>query len=122
MKRALFVLPLVVACGSSPPPKVEGAPAASPPPPPASATVEAPKEPAKDPKKDTSTMTTFADDLAFMEKHGKRLTLTGEGDAKVALSAEWQGRVMTSAVSAQGRSLGWINRSFIEAKKTGTQF
>lgn len=67
-------------------------------------------------------MTTFADDVAFMEKNGKIITLTGEGDAKVALSPEWQGRVMTSGVGDKGRSLGWINRSFIEAKKTGTQF
>jgi hypothetical protein len=29
---------------------------------------------------------------------------------------------MTSAVSGDGRSLGWIHRSFIEAGKTGTQF
>lgn len=69
-----------------------------------------------------SPMTTFADDLAFMSRHGKIMTLAGEGEAKVALSAEWQGRVMTSGVGAQGRSLGWINRPFIEAGKTGTQF
>jgi hypothetical protein len=79
-------------------------------------------EPVKEPTKKEEAMTTFADDLAFMEKFGKIVTLTGEGDAKVALSAEWQGRVMTTGVGAQGRSLGWINRSFIEAKKTGTQF
>lgn len=68
------------------------------------------------------TMTTFADEVAFLEKHGTVITLTGEGDAKVALSAQYQGRVMTSGVGASGRSLGWINHSFIEAKKTGTQF
>ncbi len=40
----------------------------------------------------------------------------------MALSALYQGRVMTSAVSAKGRSLGWLNRPFIEAGKTGTAF
>lgn len=67
-------------------------------------------------------MTTFADDLAFLEKHGKPIVLSGEGGARVALSAEYQGRVMTSGVGEKGRSLGWINHAFIEARKTGTQF
>ncbi len=65
---------------------------------------------------------TFAEDLAFLQKHGKPIVLEGEGNAKIALSAEYQGRVMTSAVEPSGRSLGWLNRGFIEAKKTGTQF
>jgi Family of unknown function (DUF6786) len=40
----------------------------------------------------------------------------------VAVSPKYQGRVMTSAVVAEGRSLGWINRPFIAAGKTGTAF
>lgn len=40
----------------------------------------------------------------------------------MALSALYQGRVMTSAVSEHGRSLGWIHRAFIESKRTGTAF
>ena len=55
-------------------------------------------------------------------KYGTSSYLEGEGGAKIALSAEYQGRVLTSAVSDSGRSLGWLNRGFIEAKKTGTQF
>src|SRR5207248_868697 len=34
----------------------------------------------------------------------------------------YQGRVMTSAVDTAGKSFGWINRDFIAAGKTGTQF
>jgi Family of unknown function (DUF6786) len=65
---------------------------------------------------------TFADDLAFLEKHGPLLVLTTAGGGKVAVSPKYQGRVMTSAVAAEGRSLGWINRPFIAAGKTGTAF
>ena len=73
----------------------------------------------------TSTATTapsFADDLAFLTKHGPVHLLAGPGGARVAVSAKYQGRVMTSAVDARGQSFGWINRSFIDAAKTGTQF
>ncbi|MDF2694812.1 MAG: hypothetical protein K0S65_3195 [Labilithrix sp.] len=70
----------------------------------------------------TAAPPSFDDDLAFLNAHGKTLVLTGPDGGKVALSALYQGRVMTSAVAASGRSLGWINRSFIEAGKTGTQF
>jgi len=65
---------------------------------------------------------TFADDLAFLAKHGPVHVLEAPGGARVALSAKYQGRVMTSAVDATGRSFGWINRAFIAAGKTGTQF
>lgn len=67
-------------------------------------------------------MTTFADDVAFVGKHAEVIVLEGEGGARVLLSPTHQGRVMTSAVAADGRSLGWINRPFIESGKTGTQF
>jgi hypothetical protein len=65
---------------------------------------------------------TFDEDLAFLNAHGETLVLTDPGGGKVALSALYQGRVMTSGVSGSGRSLGWINRAFIAAAKTGTQF
>lgn len=64
----------------------------------------------------------FDDDLAFLNAHGETLVLTHPDGGKVALSARYQGRVMTSAVSPSGRSLGWINRAFIAAGKTGTPF
>ena len=65
---------------------------------------------------------TFADDLAFLAKHGAVHVLEGAGGARVALSAKYQGRVMTSAVDGAGKSFGWINRDFIHAGKTATQF
>jgi hypothetical protein len=65
---------------------------------------------------------TFADDLAYLQKHGDVHVLEGAGGARVVLSAKYQGRVMTSAVDASGRSFGWINRAFIDAGKTGTPF
>jgi hypothetical protein len=64
----------------------------------------------------------FADDVSFLDARAKTIVLEDKGGGRVALSAQYQGRVMTSAVSANGPSLGWINRSFIEAGKTGTGF
>ena len=65
---------------------------------------------------------TFADDLAFLKSHAPIRVLTAPSGALVAVSATYQGRVMTSAVEASGASLGWINRAFITAGKTGTAF
>src|SRR4029077_1122354 len=44
------------------------------------------------------------------------------GGGRVVVSARWQGRVMTSAVSLGGASLGFLNRDFIDSGKTGTAF
>lgn len=65
---------------------------------------------------------TFADDLRFLEEHGAVQVLQASGGARVALSAGYQGRVMTSATGPEGRSLGWINRDFIASGETGTPF
>jgi len=65
---------------------------------------------------------TFADDVAFLSKYGPVHVLEGKNGARVALSAKYQGRAMTSAVDPSGTSFGWINRDFIAAGKTGTQF
>ena len=65
---------------------------------------------------------TFADDVAFLTKSGPVHVLEAKSGARVALSAKYQGRVMTSAVEQGGTSFGWINRDFINAGKTGTQF
>lgn len=65
---------------------------------------------------------TFADDLAFLTKHGPVHVLESPSGARVAVSAKYQGRVMTSAVDAQGRSFGWIHRELIASGKSGTQF
>lgn len=64
----------------------------------------------------------FAADLAFLEEYAPVQVLKGADGGRVALSAEYQGRVMTSAASPDGRSFGWINRDFIESGVTGTQF
>jgi hypothetical protein len=71
---------------------------------------------------DLSSAASFADDVRFLSKHGEVIVLASPEGAKLALSAKYQGRVMTSAVSAEGRSLGWIHRAFIESGKTGTPF
>jgi hypothetical protein len=65
---------------------------------------------------------TFAEDVAFLEKHGRVNVLTSPSGARVATSDQYQARVMTSAVDLGGRSLGWINRPFIEAGRTRTAF
>ncbi len=65
---------------------------------------------------------TFEDDVAFLTKHGDIDVLVGPSGGRVALSAKYQGRVMTSAVSPGGRSLGFVHRAFIEGGKTGTAF
>lgn len=78
--------------------------------------------PAAAPQTPTPGAATFAQDLAFLQAHGDVQVLTAPTGARVAVSPKYQARVMTSAVEADGRSLGWINRPFIEAGRTGTPF
>lgn len=63
--------------------------------------------------------TSFADDVAFLAKHTKVLTLSdASGNAQVLLSQAWQGRVLTStATGTGGLSYGWINRELIASGK-----
>jgi hypothetical protein len=70
----------------------------------------------------TESRVTFEDDVAFMRKHGEVEVLVGPSGGRIALSAQYQARVMTSAVAAGARSLGFVHRAFIEAGKTGTKF
>lgn len=70
----------------------------------------------------TSSAVSFADEVNFLRQHGDVITLDTPSGGVVALSAKYQGRVMTSAVSPDGVSLGYVNRDFITAGKTGTQF
>jgi hypothetical protein len=65
---------------------------------------------------------TFDDDVAFLSRHGRVKVLSAPSGAKVAISSDYQARVMTSAVGPGGQSLGFINRKFIEDGKTGTPF
>ena len=64
----------------------------------------------------------FDDDVAFLSQHGALKVLTSESGGRIAVSGQYQARVMTSAVSSGGQSLGFINRKFIEAGQTGTPF
>jgi len=61
-------------------------------------------------------LTTFANDVAFLARFGPVRVLESPGGGRVAVSAQYQGRVMTSAVDADGQSLGFINRKFIEER------
>ena len=62
------------------------------------------------------------EDLTFLEQYGPIIQLRNGDGGTVVVSPQYQGRVMTSAVEPGAESLGWINRPFIEAAKTGTPF
>jgi hypothetical protein len=64
----------------------------------------------------------FQAELAFLRAHGPIDVLEADGGGRVAVSALWQGRVMTSAVDSAGASLGFVHHAFLEAGKTGTAF
>lgn len=57
-----------------------------------------------------------------MLQHGQVKVLSAASGGRVAVSGQYQARVMTSAVGAGKPSLGFINRQFIEAGQTGTAF
>ena len=62
---------------------------------------------------------TFGEDAAFLKSHTQLIVLSDEqGQAKVAVSPAWQGRVMTSTAGGDsGLSFGWINRELIASGK-----
>lgn len=61
---------------------------------------------------------TFAKDVAFLKKYQKVIVLKEKGSAaQVAVVPAYQGRVMTSAVGANGKSFGWINKELISQRK-----
>jgi len=69
---------------------------------------------------DTSLVpSTFEDDLAVLNSHHKNIVLKSpDGKALIAVSPEWQGRVMTSSFNGmEGRGMGWINHSHIKSKE-----
>ncbi len=65
---------------------------------------------------------TFADDVAFLSKYAPVSVLESDGGGRIAVSPTYQGRVMTSAITGESESLGWVHRDFIAAGKTGTPF
>ena len=65
---------------------------------------------------------TFESDLEFLRSHGDVRLLVGEDGQRVAVSDQYQGRVMTSTTADGSLSFGWINRPFIQSGATGTAF
>jgi hypothetical protein len=62
-------------------------------------------------------------DAAFLKKYSKGIIELQSGNAKVLLSANYQGRVMTStAAGDSGSSYGWINYSLISSGIKKKQF
>lgn len=58
---------------------------------------------------------TYGYDLRFLQKHKKPVELKN-GDARILISPEYQGRVMTSSADGQtGKSYGWINHELISS-------
>lgn len=111
------------ACNSAAPSAVEPEPTSMPETPTATAPASASSPPAAaaDPKPAGATVS-FDDDYAFLRKHGDVVVLTAPSGGRVLVSPKYQGRVMTSAVEAGGKSLGFVFRKFIQEGKTGTQF
>jgi len=69
-----------------------------------------------------SSAKTFEEDVAFLSQHAKVVVLSSGSGGRIAVSSQYQARVMTSAVGEGKPSLGFINRKFIEAGQTGTAF
>ncbi|HEX5153823.1 MAG TPA: DUF6786 family protein [Parafilimonas sp.] len=62
-------------------------------------------------------------DAAFLKKHAGNVIELENGDAKILLSADYQGRVFTStAAGDSGASFGWINYKLLEDPVKKTQF
>lgn len=62
-------------------------------------------------------------DAAFLKKYSKGVIELQNGNGKVLLSADYQGRVMTSTASGDsGASYGWINYSLIASGEKKKQF
>lgn len=61
---------------------------------------------------------TYGYDLNFLKKHTKPVELAS-GNARIIISPEYQGRVMTSSADGlNGLSYGWINHGLIESGET----
>ncbi len=65
---------------------------------------------------------TYGYDLSFLSKHGKPVELVN-GNSRILISAEYQGRVMTSTAGGlDGKSYGWLNYELLESGRVLTQF
>ena len=64
-------------------------------------------------------------DSAFLKKHTTKVLelMNDDSSAKILLSADYQGRVMTSTATGDtGTSFGWLNYDLISAKEKKKQF
>jgi len=62
-------------------------------------------------------------DAAFLKKNNKKVLELTTGQSKVLLSADYEGRVMTSTASGDsGISFGWLNYNLIGSGKTVPHF
>ena len=62
-------------------------------------------------------------DVKFLKEHTGEVIELENGDAKVVLSAAYQGRVFTSTASGDsGTSFGWLNYNLLEEPAKKTQF
>ena len=77
------------------------------------------------PVDDTPAKGSYAYDLGFLKEHteGSLELYNDDSTAKVLLSPEWQGRVMTSTATGDtGTSFGWINYDLLSSKEKRKQF
>ncbi|MHC4444665.1 MAG: DUF6786 family protein [Planctomycetota bacterium] len=65
--------------------------------------------------------TSYSDDVAFLQPR-TRIYQLHVGTGRIAVAPGYQGRVMTSSFSADGLSLGWINRKDITAGERDVAF
>ena len=66
---------------------------------------------------------TFADEVAFMQKHTKVLVLTDGQGMRVAVAPDLQGRAMTSSARGDaGPGYGWINRGLLSSATRDVHF
>ncbi len=64
-------------------------------------------------------------DADFLKKHTTKVLelVSADGSGKVLLSADYQGRVMTSTASGDtGTSFGWLNYNMLRSKERNKQF
>ena len=65
----------------------------------------------------------YGEDREFLAKHTKVVELTNDDGARVAVTPEWQGRVMTSTCDGpDGTSFGFLNRGYIKKGEESPHF
>src|SRR5689334_9779593 len=70
-----------------------------------------------------ATAQTFADEVAFLQKHTKVVVLTDGQGMRVAVAPDLQGRVMTSSARGEaGPGYGWINRDLVASPTRDVHF